>query len=99
VNIGQHLDPGIISNAAEYSQRFLDSGSTMSVDGRAVGLIVRRFEDISDAGALRNCPDSVSHFQGVPLAFDNARAGDQKQFSAANLDATYLKGLNRDRHK
>jgi hypothetical protein len=71
----------------------------MSIDRGAVRLIVRRLEDIWNADTPADCAYGVSHLERVRFAFYDARAGDQEQLPAANLDASDFEGLDHDRHK
>ena len=65
--------------------------------GRPVRLVVGRFEDVLHAGALGDVADCERSLDGVRLALDHARAGDEQQRAArADRQAGELDRLHAD---
>ena len=70
---------------AAQAQAFFDARAAMRRSRRAIGFVVRGFEDVGHAELTGDAADGFGHLQGVSLAFDDAGAGDEKQFTAAEF--------------
>ena len=88
MNVCEHAEAELSAHAAQHAQTFFDARPAVRRRRRAVGFVVRGFEDVGHAEAARDAADGFGHLQGVSLAFDNARAGDEKQFTAADFYVT-----------
>ena len=60
-----------------------EAGATERGERRAVGLVERCLEDEGDARGGRDVADREGEFDGVGVAFDDARAGDEREGRAA----------------
>ncbi len=78
------------------AQAFLESGATEAFQGRAVGLVVGRFENERDVQGAGDALDDFRHANGVLFTFDDARAGDQEESAGTDADVVELEA---DRHR
>ena len=60
------------------------AGAAEGADGRAVGLVERRFEQEMDAGALGDLLERAGHLPGKGLTFQGAGAENEKRHRAAD---------------
>ena len=62
----------------------LQARAAIALDRGAVGLVVRRLEDERQLQRAAYAFDDLGHPHRVLLAFDDARPGDEEQFSGAD---------------
>ena len=83
VDVGQDRHASRFANAREDAQPFVDPRTAKGPRRRAVGLVVRRLEDVLHAGAAGDIAHGESEVDSVRLALDHARACNQEQRRAA----------------
>src|ERR1041384_4029948 len=76
MHVGEYRNAGIVSNSTEYAQGFFDSKPAMGGDRSAIGLIVRRLENVRHAQPLGDRANRLGHFKCVRFALNEAGTCD-----------------------
>ena len=63
----------------ENAQAFFQLRTAKGGDRRAIGFVVRRFENVRDAQFCGDGAQAFGHARRVSFAFDHARSGDQEK--------------------
>ena len=82
VDVGEQRQAGFALDGFEDAQALFDARSAVGFDAGAVRLVVRRFEDDWDAGALGGSLDCLRGGERVFTAFDDTGAADEGQWRA-----------------
>jgi hypothetical protein len=93
VDVGEDGEVMLLSDGSEDAGAFDDSRTAEAVDRGAVSLIVAGLEDVWDAKVGGDALDRIGHHAGMLFGFDNARAGDEEEFSATYGDVADLEGM------
>ena len=86
MDVGQDRQAGVFADGAEDAAAFGDAWAAKAFDGGAVCLVVACLEDVGDAEVGGDALDGVGHEAGMMLGLDDARAGDEEEFAAADGD-------------
>src|SRR5690606_23831669 len=79
VHVGQHRQAEILAYAGENFEPRVDADAAGPAERRAVGLVVGRLEDETDAGLVRDLRERPRHTDGVIAGLDLARPRDQDE--------------------
>ena len=79
VDVREERDAHFRLDRLQDAQALLQTGPTERLDRAPVGLVERGLEDVRDAAVARELREGAGHAQGVLLALDHARAGDERQ--------------------
>ena len=103
MNVGENGKSGGLGEAEEDVGAFDQAGTAETVDGSAVGLVVRGFEDVRNAKVGGDALESVGHVADVGFALDDAGSGDEEEFGlavdAADGDGSDLKIVNHSNYR
>ena len=83
VDVGEDRHAEALLDARQDFQSFFDAGTAKRFQGRAIRLVVRRFEDERHAAARCDLCERLGNHRRVRVAFDDARSGNQREGSAA----------------
>ena len=79
MNVRKHRHLEFFFDFFENAQTFLHSGPAKRFQRRTIGLVIRRFENIRQAGIGGDLRHLFRHHARVQFAFNHAWSGDQKQ--------------------
>src|SRR5205085_4613539 len=94
MNVREHGYAERLSDVAQDARTLFQSGAAKTRQGSAVRLVVARFEDARQLQLARDAADGLSHFHGMRLRFDDTRAGDEEELTAADVNAADLEGVS-----
>ncbi len=92
VHVGEDGDVDLFFDFLQDAQALFQAGAAKTLQGGAIGLVVRGFEDEGDVQGPGYAFDDLRHADGVIFALDDARAGDQEQRPGADADVVELEG-------
>src|SRR6185436_16384362 len=90
VDVREHRYADVTPNDVENAEALLEPRPAKRGDRRTVRLVERRLEAIGHAGVGGDSCDALRHRARVPLAFDDARTGDEEELGAAGSDRPHV---------
>ena len=76
MHVGESRHANLLLDLGQHSETLFKTRSTIGGDGRAIGLILGRFEDVGHAQGLGDFGDPACCVHGELFALDHARSGD-----------------------
>ena len=98
MNVGQNRNLQFALNFFQNAQAFFNAGSTKAANRSAIGFVIAGFEDERKTERPRDAFDDLGHANGMLFALNDARAGDEKEISRADVDIADLEGRNQMRN-
>ena len=86
MDICQHRNAGFFADFFQDAQTLFQPRPAKAMQRRAVGLVIRRFENVRNLQLARHRADLFCHLQRMRFTFNHAWAGDEKE-SGAEIEA------------
>jgi hypothetical protein len=79
VDISEHGNADLVANGAEDAEAVFDARAALGFARGAVGLVVARLENVSDAKCGTSALERLGNLEAKRLGLDHARAGKKEQ--------------------